>query len=309
MSSEPTILKTRIYVDGYNIYYGVLKRTPYKWLDLRQLFNHILPTVLYEENGIPARFTMASPEIKYFTAPILKKFASSDDSVPSQVAYHAALQAHLAGAIQLSMGRYDAKKARAYLASPNRNPRESSQTEVWKLEEKQSDVALAVHAVHDALTKEVDQVVFVTNDTDLVPAMEIIRKKTNVVVGLIVPTKKNIRQKNKGLDELSHWSRDHITDEELKNSQLPTPIQAPGKSIQKPISWYPRPDLLHPILEEAKRVCGSSGAAWKWLNEPSEKFFGGKAPIELTENEEGAAKLREYQEQYKKDFDTSPPQH
>ena len=34
-----TMLKTRIYLDGYNFYYGCLKGTPYKWLD---------PVILFE---------------------------------------------------------------------------------------------------------------------------------------------------------------------------------------------------------------------------------------------------------------------
>lgn len=40
-------LRTRIYIDGYNFYYGCLRGTPYKWLDLLPLFeNHILPSAL-----------------------------------------------------------------------------------------------------------------------------------------------------------------------------------------------------------------------------------------------------------------------
>lgn len=40
-------LRTRIYIDGYNFYYGCLRGTPHKWLDLLPLFeNHILPSAL-----------------------------------------------------------------------------------------------------------------------------------------------------------------------------------------------------------------------------------------------------------------------
>jgi hypothetical protein len=28
------VLRTNVYVDGFNLYYGCLKGTPYKWLDL-----------------------------------------------------------------------------------------------------------------------------------------------------------------------------------------------------------------------------------------------------------------------------------
>lgn len=29
-------MKTNVYVDGFNLYYGCLNKTPYKWLDLAQ---------------------------------------------------------------------------------------------------------------------------------------------------------------------------------------------------------------------------------------------------------------------------------
>lgn len=33
-----------LYIDGFNLYYGALKRTPYKWLDLAQLAQSLLPS-------------------------------------------------------------------------------------------------------------------------------------------------------------------------------------------------------------------------------------------------------------------------
>ena len=30
-------MKTNIYIDGFNLYYGCVKDTPYKWLDLAKL--------------------------------------------------------------------------------------------------------------------------------------------------------------------------------------------------------------------------------------------------------------------------------
>jgi len=32
-----TALRTRVYIDGYNLYYGCLKNSPHKWLDVRAL--------------------------------------------------------------------------------------------------------------------------------------------------------------------------------------------------------------------------------------------------------------------------------
>lgn len=38
-----SVVKTNVYVDGFNLYYGSVKGTPYKWLDLRKLCNLIFP--------------------------------------------------------------------------------------------------------------------------------------------------------------------------------------------------------------------------------------------------------------------------
>ena len=48
-------MKTNVYVDGFNLYYGCLKRTPHKWLDIAKLCRLILPRDQINE-------------IKYFTA-------------------------------------------------------------------------------------------------------------------------------------------------------------------------------------------------------------------------------------------------
>ncbi len=36
-------LKTNIYVDGVNLFYGCLRKPPYRWLDLHSLFQKLLP--------------------------------------------------------------------------------------------------------------------------------------------------------------------------------------------------------------------------------------------------------------------------
>ncbi|MBX4994849.1 hypothetical protein ABID08_006863 [Rhizobium binae] len=41
-------LRTRVYIDGYNLYYGCHRKTAFKWLDVLCLFEtQILPTILY----------------------------------------------------------------------------------------------------------------------------------------------------------------------------------------------------------------------------------------------------------------------
>ena len=51
-------MRTFVYVDGFNLYYGALKGTPWKWLDLPALFAKVLQ---------PHHDILA---VKYFTARI-----------------------------------------------------------------------------------------------------------------------------------------------------------------------------------------------------------------------------------------------
>ncbi len=38
-------MRTRVYVDGFNLYYGAVKGTPFKWLDPVHLSRLLLPPV------------------------------------------------------------------------------------------------------------------------------------------------------------------------------------------------------------------------------------------------------------------------
>ncbi len=296
--SEATLtpLRTRVYIDGYNLYYGRLKGTPHKWLDLHILFEkHILPS-----SSLPGTTSNLLPlSIKYFTAKILEKPARALDSVSSQARYHTALRKLYADRIKIIEGYYSLTESKAKIVdmqNPDKWPRYCQEVLVWKLEEKQSDVNLALQAYHDAITAEVDQVVIVTNDTDIAPALKLIRDNTKVTVGLVIPTKQHVRVANTELVSHAHWVRSHITTAELAASQLPRVI--PGKKpTVKPESWYARPDLLRKVLDLAVPVRGSEGKAFRWMEEAN-PYLGDRAPIDLVETEEGATLVLDYIKQY-----------
>ena len=288
------VLRTRIYIDGYNLYYGCLKRTHYKWLDPVKLFDDaILPSVLFEPRGQRATFALDQLAVKYFTAPILKNFATSKDSVSSQAQYHAALEGHHPGRIEIIRGYYDAREARAHRVIAKTPPAQCEKVDIWKLEEKQSDVSLALHAYSDAVRKEIDHAVIVTNDTDLVPALEMIKRDTGIAVGLVIPTRLKERPANRDLANRADWVRTHITDQELEISQLPRVVMNGRNASHKPVSWYRRPDLVGPAIEEAIRVRGGRGGAMKWLGLPNDRL-GGQVPIEMLDTEAGAVELKQY---------------
>ena len=71
-------MKTFVYVDGFNLYFGSIKGTPHKWLNIRQLCETLLP-----RNQIEC--------IKYFTAKVGAR--PSNPSAPvNQEAYLRALR-------------------------------------------------------------------------------------------------------------------------------------------------------------------------------------------------------------------------
>lgn len=164
--SAPVCLKTRVYIDGYNLYYGCLKGTNFKWLDLLMLFEkHVLPSIMVPKSGQPAVTRLDHVAIKFFTAKILLSAAKASDSVSSQARYHTALRKIYGDRIELIEGYYALNRMKVKIVDaedPNRPPKDCQEIQAWKLEEKQSDVNLALHAYHDAVTGVVDQVVIVT---------------------------------------------------------------------------------------------------------------------------------------------------
>jgi 6-hydroxy-3-succinoylpyridine 3-monooxygenase len=300
-------LKTRIYIDGYNLYYGSLRNTPYKWLDILKLFNDkILPSILYrpEANADPVNFQL-HPEcaIKYFTAKIIEHAARSDDSVSSQAQYYNALKKHSKGRIKFVMGNYAIYKSNQPLIDinePKRRPRDCTKVQVWKFEEKRSDVNLALQIYDDALSGELDQVVLVTNDTDLVPALDMLKTRCpNIVRGLVIPTRKsgptNVveRQANKSLTNLAHWVRRYITENELKDSQLPDVVKGDRRASAKPRSWYARPDHLETMISLAKPVLDKEAKIMKWARVENQ-HLDHQRPIDLIETDAGAEKVFNY---------------
>jgi len=294
-------LRTRVYIDGYNFYYGCLKNTHHKWLDLLGLFkNYILPSVLVRVEGQPAKFELLPLSIKFFTAVILEKAAKADDSVSCQAKYHSALRKKYDGQIEIIEGYYSLIESKAKIVDaekPETWPKYCQEITVWKLEEKQSDVNLALQAYHDSITGEVDHVVIVTNDTDIAPSLKLIREHTDVIVGLVVPTSDHVRIPNVDLAKYSHWVRTHITNDELKNSQLPRVIFGGRNPATKPESWYPNQVIFEQIMLLGSSVLGKRNQVFRWLNTEN-PYFQGKAPIELIEQEEGAKEVLKYMQDY-----------
>lgn len=207
-------MRTIIYIDGFNLYYGCLKGTPHKWLDLKALFQSLLKP----ENQIV--------EIKYFTAKVKSK--PTDPSAPQrQQAYIRALEAHIPE-VSIHYGHFLQHNQRMANANPPPNT-----VEVIKTEEKGSDVNLAVQMLNDAWLNSYDCAVVVSNDSDMAESMRLIRQHhQNKVLGLITPGHNKTSQQ---LKQHANFVKTIRSSNLLSNCQLPQNI--PGTSIHKPADW------------------------------------------------------------------------
>lgn len=229
-------MKSRVivYIDGYNLYYSRLRGTPYKWLDLVTLFQH---EILNPQ--LPGCELIA---VKYFTAPAMARFASHGKaSEAAQTQYHRALKAQWPALIDIVLGYHVVSTPRMmrYVEPPDKEDRVA----VWLLEEKQTDVNIALTLYRDVVTQLADTYVVCSNDSDLIPALKAIKQDfTSVKIGLVAPlpepTANLARYPNKALLDLSDWSRSYLRNDELLRSQLPDSVPTKKKAACKPSHWF-----------------------------------------------------------------------
>ncbi len=151
------------YIDGYNLYYGLLKDTPYKWLDLHK----------FSRSLIREDFDLVA--VKYFTAPI-KTHPYDPPAIDRQKIYLQALQAR--NDVEIVQGFYSKRRAFAPLANTkcaSCDVTKDGLVPIQKLEEKRSDVNLAVAIVADAALDKADCLVVITGDSDQVGAIDVAR--------------------------------------------------------------------------------------------------------------------------------------
>ena len=103
----------------------------------------------------------------------------------AQHAYHRALQTKYPNHIKIIKGYYAFEKGN--MLKYKQPPDKSDRVEVWRLEEKQTDVNIALTAYRDAIQNKAQQVVFVSNDTDLEPALRALREDLGdaVTIGVL----------------------------------------------------------------------------------------------------------------------------
>lgn len=161
--------RTIVYIDGLNFYYGAVRRTPYKWVDLGKLCRYLLP-----RNQIV--------KIKYFTSRVLARPGEPDPPLRQQ-AYLRALRT--LPDFETHFGHFLSHRVR--MPTADSRPGAPRFVDVIKTEEKGSDVNLASHLLHDAHEGRFDVGVVVTNDSDLVEPIRLVRQELGLPVGILNP--------------------------------------------------------------------------------------------------------------------------
>lgn len=202
-----------IYVDGFNLYYGAVKGTAHRWLDLETLFRR-----LRQDDDIQV--------IRYFTAEV------DGDRGRRQLLYLGALAT--CPLVDVILGRYKHKKVycrvrRCDFTGPRffRVP-----------EEKRTDVAIGVRLLDDAYQDLADRFVIVSGDSDLVPAVLRLKDRfPEKQVIVYVPARS--RERGAAVELRTAADRDRTLPMSLvERSQFPGRLpDGNGGWIEKPREW------------------------------------------------------------------------
>jgi len=229
-------LRTACFVDGYNLFYGLLAGTQYKWLDLQALLAHIL-RVEDPSSTLEA--------VSFFTSGVKPSLASRGTA--SKEAQDSYLRALIARGVQVFYGRHQLESGKAPRFIDKHTPASrNDQVEIWKLEEKETDVHIAISmyrlaAQQAALppAQRIEQLVLVSADTDMTPALRAIREDfPDLRLGVILPHREGINRTVPGsLKQYAHWMRHVVTNVELSGHQFPPRVPTRKAPAVKPDYW------------------------------------------------------------------------
>lgn len=207
-------MKTIVYIDGFNFYYGAVKNTPYKWLDFSQLCRFLLP-----QNNII--------KIKYFTALVTARPTDPDKTTRQQV-YLRALRT--IPNLEIIRGHFLEHEVMMPLAGNTGGKQQYAR--VIKTEEKGSDVNIAAHMINDGYKGLYETAILISNDSDLVEPIKIVRNELKLPVGILNPHDKPSNELRKVASFIKP-----IRQGVLAASQFPLTLQDTRGTITRPTTW------------------------------------------------------------------------
>jgi uncharacterized LabA/DUF88 family protein len=204
-------LKANIYIDGFNLYYGALKNTRFRWLDIAKLCRLMLP-----HDNIN--------QIKYFTA-LVNPRPTDPNQLTRQQTYLRALQT--ISNLEIIYGHFLTHEIMMPLAPPK-----SGYVNVIKTEEKGSDVNLALHLLSDGHKNAYDVAVIISNDSDLLLPVQFVKQELGKSIGILNPQKHPSKVLIANADFVKN-----IRKGVLSKCQFPKTMMDAGGTFKKPASW------------------------------------------------------------------------
>jgi len=214
-------MKTFLYIDGFNLYYSALKDTPLRWLDPVALASTAFP-----RNRIVTT--------KFFTAKVTP--LPHDPRQPDrQQAYWRALRT--LPALEIIEGDFRTRKVRAKVVNPPPNT-----IEVYKTEEKGSDVNLGAHLLMDGFLNCYDAAIVITGDSDLVTPIQMACRELKKPVGILNPQRLSGPEhrpprRSAGLQKAAAFYQNGVTWNQLHKAQFSNPLIDAHGTFHKPTTW------------------------------------------------------------------------
>ena len=151
-------MSVNAYIDGFNLYYGALRGTPYKWLNLYEMCRRPLPDRHINR-------------VRYFTARVASyphdlrapdrqdNYLRALDTIPNLTIHYGRFSHHPTAAPIYPL----------VYTNPDEPP---ERVRILKTEEKRSDVNLATMLLIDCFDDDFDEAVVISNDSDLTLPIE-----------------------------------------------------------------------------------------------------------------------------------------
>ena len=228
-------MKIRVYIDGYNLFYGRLKhkedsninlrRRKLRWLNPKKLVEQFL----HDEYEID--------QINFYTTDVDALYMG-DKSPSRQQEYYRALMT--VENINIIKGRFSKNPTMmpVYPIKLITNPDGTTailKHSVLKTEEKRSDVNIAAHLVRDACLNRFDMAVLVSNDSDLLEPLKILHELDKKFL-ILSPHEKYCYDFVK---ELSTKCMRKIQEKHILTAQFPDEIRDAANTLmaKRPIKW------------------------------------------------------------------------
>lgn len=202
-----------VYVDGLNLYYGALRGPGKKWLNLELLFRR-----LREQDNLRV--------VRYFTT-LVKAPPSTDQQTYLRAGATSPI-------VRIVTGRFKRRRRTCRVSGCTYQGNKLFSS----TEEKRTDVNIALCMLDDAYRDRCDTLVLVSGDSDLVPAVEMVKTRfPRKKVIVYVPTRSTVRG---AATELRRSADKHRTLPQrlVAVCQFPSELGAnDGTVIAKPSSW------------------------------------------------------------------------